>query len=212
MPAPRPSPSPTPASTSDSSTSATPIGATDSAPTTDVLEACRNGDAEAWQQLVGRYERLIYAIPLRMGLSRDDADEIFQLTFTALFDSLDAIRDAERLGGWLATVAQRHSWRLIKRAKASLPLDEDAGEWLAEANHALREDRDPLSAVELSLWLDKGLAALAERCRQLLLALYFRADEPSYADVAVALQIPVGSVGPTRARCLERLRELLGPT
>jgi len=91
------------------------------APTADVLEACRNGNAEAWQQLVDHYERLVYSIPLRLGLSRDDASEIFQLTFTTLLDSLDAIRDAERLGGWLATVARRHSWRLLKRAKSSVP-------------------------------------------------------------------------------------------
>jgi len=179
------------------------------APTADVLEACRNGNAEAWQQLVDHYERLVYSIPLRLGLSRDDASEIFQLTFTTLLDSLDAIRDAERLGGWLATVARRHSWRLLKRAKSSVPITDDNDEVLIEAEIALRDGRDPLNAVELSMWLDQGLSLLAERCRDLLLALYFRVDEASYADIAVSLGIPVGSVGPTRARCLERLREIL---
>lgn len=177
--------------------------------TADVLEACRNGDAAAWQQLVDHYERLVYSIPLRMGLGRDDASEIFQLTFTALLDSLDAIRDADRLGGWLATVARRHSWRMIRRAKAILPITDENDEVLLEAEVALREGRDPLSSAELSMWLDQGLSQLAERCRELLLALYFRVDEASYADIATSLHIPVGSVGPTRARCLERLREIM---
>lgn len=172
-----------------------------------LLQACRAGDQQAWSQLLSQYERLVYSIPRNYGLSQDDAADIAQLTFTALLESLDNIQDAERLGSWLATVARRHSWRMIERGKreqseAVAPIPETA---------ALlgRTDDNPIERWELSEWLNRGLSLLNERCRELLIALYFEQGKPQYSDIAERLDIPVGSVGPTRARCLERMRQLL---
>jgi RNA polymerase sigma factor (sigma-70 family) len=187
--------------------------AADARPAEDLLSACRAGDAEAWQRLVEKYERLVYSIPLRMGLDRDEAADIFQLTFSALVQSLDAIRDESKLGGWLATVARRQSWAVLSRRGNQLSFADIAPEdelALAERAGALgMADSGHIQSWELSLWLDQGLARLTDKCRELLTALYLDVAEPSYAELAERLGIPIGSIGPTRARCLERLRQVL---
>lgn len=190
----------------------------DQASDADLVRACRDGDAAAWRALIERYERLVYAIPLRMGLDRDDAADVFQLTCAALLNSLDAIHDPARLGGWLATVARRHSWATIRRRAGSVPLaelDDGAEAALAAGAAALGAPGaavlapDRIQSWELALWLDQGLVKLSAKCRDLLTALYLDVTEPSYVEVAARLGIPVGSIGPTRARCLERLRQVL---
>src|SRR5215213_4931652 len=81
----------------------------------DLIRRCRQGSAGAWQQVLNKYERLVYSIPLRYGLSRDDAADIAQITFTILIESLDGLAEDSRLAPWLVTVARRHSWRLLER-------------------------------------------------------------------------------------------------
>ena len=167
-----------------------------------LLRACRSGDRKAWQTLLDRYERLVYSIPLNFGLSRNDADDIAQTTFAALIRSLDAITDEERLGAWLSTVARRQTWRLVERRRRETPVDDDRLDRISE-------DDDAIVKVDALQWVHQGLNQLDERCRALLSALYFAEHAPSYADVAVEFDIPVGSIGPTRARCLEKMRSLL---
>jgi RNA polymerase sigma factor (sigma-70 family) len=172
-----------------------------------LLQACRAGDAKGWSGLLDKYERLVYSIPLNYGLSRDDAADIAQIVFTSLLQSLDTLREDSNLAGWLATVARRHSWRMMTRRRTEQldPLDNDDVHSLFPA-HTGEADR-----VETAEWLHGGLAQLDERCRQLLLALYFDPDELSYGDIAARLGMAEGSIGPTRARCLQRLRHLLVP-
>src|SRR3712207_9440028 len=85
----------------------------------DLIRRCQQGSAGAWQQLLNKYERLVYSIPLRYGLSRDEAADIAQNTFTILLESLDTLSEDSRLGAWLATVARRQSWRLLEIGRAS---------------------------------------------------------------------------------------------
>jgi len=167
----------------------------------ELLAACRLGDAEAWREVLRRYERLVFSIPLRYGLSREDAADVCQSTFTALLQELDTVRDGTRLGGWLGTVARRAAWRLLDRSSrdAHDPIDLDE----------LGDDGDPIGDYEQLVWLTDGLLALDERCRDLLITLYFDESAPSYAEVAHRLGRPVGSIGPTRARCLAQLRDVL---
>jgi RNA polymerase sigma factor (sigma-70 family) len=174
----------------------------------ELILACRRGDSAAWEQLVDRYERLVYSIPLNWGLSRDDAADVAQHCFIALMDALDAFTPDVRLGGWLATVARRQTWRAHEAGKRTVSAERDDA--LPPALLADTSDGDARKAREQVEWLHGGLANLDERCRGLLLALYFDADQPAYAEVAARLGMPVGSIGPTRARCLARLRELLG--
>ena len=177
----------------------------------EILNRCRDGDDAAWQALVTRYERLVFSIPLRLGLSHDDATEVFQQSFATLLTSIDAVRDPAKIGGWLATVARRHSWRLIARGKVEVPFpdESEADEIGADAALLGRTDTDLLEQRDMTVWLAQGLAQLGQRCRTLLQMLYFDPDPPSYADVAKRVDVPIGSIGPTRARCLEQLRKLL---
>jgi RNA polymerase sigma factor (sigma-70 family) len=155
-----------------------------------------------------RYERLVYSIPLNCGLSIEDAADIAQLTFTYFLQSLDELADGSNLGAWLATVARRHSWRVrTQRRREQLGYQADLREELDNAEDG--GGQRVLVRWEMLDWLNEGLSALDPRCRELLTALYFAPGTPSYAEVAAQLGMAVGSVGPTRARCLEKLRRCL---
>ena len=176
----------------------------------DLIRRCREGSAGAWHQLLNKYERLVYSIPLRYGLSRDDAADIAQITFTILIQSLDGLAEDSRLGPWLATVARRHTWRLLERNRREAASERLEGTDIAESAVVLgRSDADSIEHWELTEWLDAGLSKISEPCRKLLLALYFQPERSSYAEVAERLEMPVGSIGPSRARCIKRLKQML---
>ncbi|MBN4047381.1 sigma-70 family RNA polymerase sigma factor [Acidimicrobiaceae bacterium AH-315-P05] len=166
-----------------------------------LLAACRQGDQEAWAELVNRYERLVFSVSLRVGLNREDASDVAQLTFAALIENLDSVRKSESVGWWLATVARRTARRMMTQQSREIASPTELVDQIAEPTD------DQLAQ---SLLLHDGLARLDETCRELLTAL-FAADEASYVAVARRLGRPVGSIGPMRARCLEHLRELLDP-
>ena len=174
----------------------------------ELLAGCREGDARAWQQLLDNYERLVYSIPLNYGLTVADAADIAQVTFTIFLQSMNALDDDSNLTAWLATVARRHSWRLLEqRRREEVGTSGDLSEALyAIPSHATRRQ---LEHDELVEWLVQGMRGLDDRCRELLQSLYFSPQSPSYAEVARQFGIAEGSVGPIRARCLERLRVLL---
>lgn len=173
----------------------------------DLIVACRAGSASAWELLVTRYERLVFSIARTYSLTRDDAADITQTAFLSLFRSLGGLREDTRLSAWLATVAHRESRRVLARGRHELP---DALDRLEERLPALGpHESDRMERWELAEWLHFGLAALGERCRRLLIALYFDPSQPSYEQVAERLGTPLGSIGPTRARCIEQLRQIL---
>lgn len=169
----------------------------------DLIQACRAGDAHAWELLLDKYERLVFSISLNHGLTSDDAADVTQITFTILLQNLDSLPNDVRLAPWLATVARRHTWRLVARNRREVvnPKEDIAG------NETFGGIVDDSQRWELTEWIHYGLTTLDERCRKLLLALYFDAEQPSYAQVADHLNMPVGSIGPTRARCLEQMKQ-----
>ncbi len=134
-------------------------------------------------------------------LAHDDAVDVVQTTWLRLVEHLDAIREPERLGGWLATTARHESLRLIRRRDREQPSDEaDLFETPGdETIDRLLLDRERDGA----LW--RAFAELSEQCKKLLRMLVAD-EEPSYEDVSAALDMPVGAIGPTRMRCLDRLR------
>jgi RNA polymerase sigma factor (sigma-70 family) len=170
-----------------------------------LLRACRDGDEQAWRELLVKYERLVYSIPRNYGLSSEDAADVTQIVFTALIRSLASLRDDSNLGAWLALVARRHTWRLLQRQRREEveALDEEMVATLLPARAG------QIERWEVVEWLHGGLALVGQRCRDLLVALYFDAEAPSYAEIARRLNMAVGSIGATRARCLERLQEIL---
>lgn len=174
----------------------------------ELIEACRRGSITAWETVLLQYQRLIFSIPLNYGLSHADAADVTQLTFTILLQNLDNLLPDTRLAPWLATVARRHTWRLLEKHKR------EQTQKYEDLRESLSNVADPrsgriLEKWELVEWLEQGFAALDKRCTALLLALYFDPEQPAYAEVAERLQMPLGSIGPTRARCLKRLRQLL---
>ena len=171
----------------------------------DLLRACRAGDARAWERVLDKYERLIFSVSLNYGLTTEDAADVTQITFTILLQNMNTLSDDIPLASWLSTVARRHTWRLLarNRREAVNPEEDLAGN---EALGGVVDDRERWELIE---WLNHGLGLLDDRCRRLLLALYFDAEEPSYAQVAEHLKLPIGSIGPTRARCLEQMRRSL---
>ena len=177
-------------------------------PDAKLIKACRGGDGGAWARLIRQYERLVFSIPLNYGLSREDAADITQITFTILMQSLDNLADDSNLGGWLSTVARRHTWRLMERGRR-----ESASEIVETADEARmllgKSPSDTVEHWELVEWLNGGLSLVSEACRDLLTALYFDPAQPSYNDIAASLGVSVGSIGPTRARCLQKLRQAL---
>jgi RNA polymerase sigma factor (sigma-70 family) len=167
--------------------------------------ACRAGNAQAWATLVAKYERLVYSIPLNYGLSVEDAADLCQEVFLILLKSLDSLTEESNLCAWLVTVTRRHTWRLLKRRQL-LPIEPLASEVLDILMPHHPKEFERYQVIE---WLHQELADLGERCRLLLIALYFERDKPSYQAIAQRLGIAEGSIGPTRARCLQKLKEIL---
>lgn len=178
----------------------------------ELLISCRRGDESSWQALVDRYQRLIYAIPRRAGLNEDQAGEVFQEVFVTLFEKMNDINEPDRLHAWLVTTARRKTWRLLSKERglqSTKAGDGDAGdEALAVVDNALLPD-ETLLRLEEQHRIRTALADLDPRCRQLLTMLYYEIEPPPYSDVATALGMPEGSIGPTRARCLKKLLKLV---
>jgi RNA polymerase sigma factor (sigma-70 family) len=167
--------------------------------------AARAGDEAAWNGLVDEFSSLVWSIARAHRLSSSDAADVSQTTWLRLAEHLDRIREPERVGAWLATTARHECLSLLRRSQRELPLGDDLPEPVgppapSPAAGLLRSER---AAV---LW--DAFEQLPERCRSLLRVLM--ADPaPAYEEVGQALDLPLGSIGPTRARCLERLRRLV---
>ncbi len=160
----------------------------------ELVAAAAAGDQGAWDTLVERYTALLWSMA--------DAADVVQTTWLRLVEHLDRITDPERLPGWLATTARREAQRVARRADWPRPGDDFAV--IADGGAAL-DDRLLRDERDAALWA--ALALLDEACQRLLRVLI--ADPaPSYADVAVVFGMKIGSIGPTRQRCLAKLRRL----
>jgi RNA polymerase sigma factor (sigma-70 family) len=167
-----------------------------------LLNACREGNQGAWDSLVERYGRMVYSIPRRLGLSAEDADDVFQTVFSTLLKHLDTIADPASLPYWLMTTTRRESWRVGRQNGRFTDLDESA-----------LDDREPVGAAveqyERDLIVRDAMERLDTRCRRLLTALFLDPSEQSYQSIAEEFGMPVGSIGPTRARCLRKVQTIL---
>ena len=169
-----------------------------------LVAAAADGDQAAWDAIVAQFDGLVWATVRSYRLADAEAADVTQTTWLRLVENLSGIRDPKRIGGWLATTARRECLRHLRTSGRSVPVDDDsvfdrAGTEPAPELDAglLRDERDT------GLW--RAFARISDRCQQLLRIL--TADPPpSYDDVSEALEMPIGSIGPTRQRCLERLR------
>ncbi len=175
-----------------------------------LLRAASEGDQEAWNAITDRFTSLLWSVARSYRLGSDDAEDVVQNTWLRLLENLTKIDNPEALPGWLATTARREALGILRRrGRTVLTRDEDLGVDLAdpastELDSALLEDER-----DVELWA--SFAKLPERCQQLLRVL-MAVDRPVYAEVSAAFDMPIGSIGPTRMRCLERLRKLVAET
>lgn len=182
---------------------------------TALVERCRAGDGAAWAALVGRYQRLVYAIVTRMGLDEHAAADVFQAVFERLTQHLATLREPARLQAWIVTTAKREGLAARRQGQRHVSMTrEDDGDPGATEQWDFADDtpraEEQLQDLQELHRLRLGLERLDARCRDLLL-LVFRDDDEhlGYDEIGRRLGLPVGSIGPTRARCLGKLRKLL---
>lgn len=180
-----------------------------------LVARCLRGEDAAWEALVHRYQRLVYAIVRRAGLDEHAAADVFQTVFARLIEHLPRLRQAERLQAWIVTTAKRESIAQSARGRRTVSLtpteDEDgthAGDEVADDSPLPEEALIELQQVNQ---VRQALERLDSRCRELLLLLFRDKEEAvPYDEVARRMAMPVGSIGPTRSRCIEKLRALAG--
>lgn len=187
----------------------------DDLPDDALVQQCRQGRQAAWSTLVRRYQRLVYTVPRRAGLSDDQAADVFQAAFSRLFEHLGRIEDASRVRAWLVTTARRETLRLLEESRRRVDLvSAPAGDDDPEDPFDRMADPSPLPDALLADLqehdrLRRALDRLEPRHRQLLELLFLQDEPPPYSDIAARLGIAEGSIGPTRARALEKLRAAL---
>jgi len=168
------------------------------------------GDRSAWEHLVDQYSRLIWAMTRDFKLPESDAADVVQVTWLRLLEHIDRIEHPDRIGSWLATTARHECLRHVA-ARSRITLVRDDEVTLDGAVPHQPEIDERLLADERAQAVRDALARLPSRWQKLLELLM--ADPPtSYVEISSQLGLPVGSIGPTRRRCLERLRVLLQAT
>jgi RNA polymerase sigma factor (sigma-70 family) len=174
------------------------------APVADLVMRARDGDQQAWDAIVERYAPLVWAICRRYRLASADAEDVGQAVWLQLVDHIGQIRDPAALPGWLATTTGRECGRLVRAARRTSPSGRvlDA-EDIADGQAVLADDE--LLRAERHAALREALASLPPPCQRLIALL---AQDPPlpYAQISARLGIPAGSIGPTRRRCLAKLR------
>lgn len=152
---------------------------------------------------------MIYTVCLRSGLPEADAQDVFQDVSLLLVQHLASLRDHTRLSAWLISTTRREAWRCAKRKRTVLSSELPLGmENLERQAEGPSPEVDCL-ALEDRVLVRQGLALLPDRCRELLALLYFHDPPRSYAEIADCLDMPLGSIGPARARCLNKLLKII---
>jgi RNA polymerase sigma factor (sigma-70 family) len=171
----------------------------------DLVAAARDGDDEAWASLVDRYSGMVWAVARGHRLSHADATDVSQTVWLRLAEHLHRLREPAAVGGWLATVARNESLRLTRQSARTMPTD-DPPEPRGLPEIDFPADTALGDRTVAVLW--SAFDQLNDRCR-LLLRMLLSDPAPAYLEISAVLAMPVGSIGPTRARCLDRLRSLL---
>jgi RNA polymerase sigma factor (sigma-70 family) len=178
-----------------------------------LIAGCLAGNHASWEALISRYQRLIFSVPRKMRLPPDDAADIFQSVCLKLYQKLSTLRDHDRISSWIVTTATRESWRLSARnRREAMPSDsgsDDETNTVADIPATAPLADEEREALERHQAVRESVESMPERCRDLLTLLFYHPDELSYSDISRRMKMPVPSVGPTRARCLEKLKRLL---
>ncbi len=171
----------------------------------ELIERCRGGDQAAWGRLIDSFAGYVFAIARRHRLHEDQCEDVAQTVFSTLARRVHQIEQATALQGWLATTTKRECWRVLKSTRragqvAQSSVEEPSVESAAD---------ETLVRLEAAQSVRLALEQIGHKCRVLIEELFLRASTPDYAAIAARLSIPIGSIGPTRNRCLAKLAELL---
>jgi RNA polymerase sigma factor (sigma-70 family) len=173
-----------------------------------LVRLAAGGDKPAWERLVDQYSRLIWAMTRDFRLAETDAADVVQATWLRLLEHIDRIEYPERIGSWLATTARHECLRHLAASKRLMLVDDHDAAFGSTVHQPEVDER--LLAEERAEAVREAVATLPTRSQQLLQLLM--ADPPvSYTEISDQLGLPIGSIGPTRGRCLERLRLILQP-
>lgn len=170
-----------------------------------LVSAAREGSDDALGQIVAELSPLLWQVARAAGLSSGDAEDVLQTVWMRLLSHLDGIRTSTALTAWLVVTTRREAWRVRAAGRRHLPADQD---WLAALpdQGAKPEEQAIIDEQRHTLWA--AIGQLSPRCQELLRIIAF-VPRPDYQAVAAELGMPVGSIGPTRGRCLSKLRALL---
>ena len=171
----------------------------------DLLDAARGGSEEALGQITAELSPMLWHVARAAGLGADDAEDVVQTAWERLLSHLADIRVPQALIGWLVVTTKHEAWRIRSSGRRQRPADQ---EWLTTIpdQAAGTEERIVLDEQQRALW--RAVGRLSAQCQELLRIVAF-IPRPDYQSVSAALGMPVGSVGPTRGRCLDKIRVLL---
>jgi RNA polymerase sigma factor (sigma-70 family) len=169
-----------------------------------LVQDCLHGNQEAWSALIDKYKNLIFSIPIKRGFPRDDAADIFQTVCLALVSELPRLREPRALPAWLIQTTSHKCFQWQDKSWRSTKLQEEI---LSGGSPKVPEEL--LAELQREQIVRDAVAELSTQCRRLVELLFYQVPASSYDDLAASLEIPKGSVGPTRIRCLEKLRRLL---
>ncbi|MEQ1642060.1 MAG: sigma-70 family RNA polymerase sigma factor [Pyrinomonadaceae bacterium] len=177
----------------------------------ELVLACAKGEEDAWATLVARYQRLLYSIPRRAGFDEEAAADVLQQTFLKLLQNLDKIQQPGQIHAWLVTTARRETLGVLRKQKGAprISIDDTDGETTREYPSSEPLADQVLLTMEQQHRVRTAVAGLDDRCRNLITLLFYRTDSISYAEIAEVLGVSEGSIGPTRARCLDKLHSKL---
>ena len=167
-----------------------------------LVRAAASGDHEAWSSIVRRFTQRLSRVARAHRIGATEVEDVVQITFVRLYEQIDTLRDPRALPAWLDTTARRESLRHLRRARRERPLDAGIVENVPARQQPEPETMNP----ELSAELDAAVGRLSERQRNVI-ELLFSDDSVNYDAISDLLDMPIGSIGPTRARALARLRE-----
>ena len=172
----------------------------------DLIGFCLKDHPPAWECLIHRYKKLVYHFPNQAKLRREDCDEVFQETFLALHKSLDKLLKVDDLASWIATVAQRHTWKVLHRNRRHPDIELPEPYEVPDPSHIPEKN---LALKVQQSQIRQSLNLLNDKCRKLLTLLFYKYDSADYDRVSEELGIARGSIGPIRHRCLVKFRSIL---
>ena len=171
---------------------------------TELVAAAQQGDHAAWEKLIQRFNPLVVAVIRKYRMSHDDAQDVRQTVWMLLYENIGRLREPKALPGWIKTTTRNEALQQLNRAGRAQPMDPETLACLPNQQYDPEIDSE-LLRFERDRAIHDGLAEIEPRQRKLLLLLHAQ-ERPSYVEVGRALGMPTGSIGPTRARCLKKLR------